>query len=202
LGEAIKISTSQHHLLTHLLARECDNPGQKLLEQGAKNGILLDVLQDHQGIIVADIGDRIDERQPSVPVDRPRIVRIDLAIRPIGLMVEWPPRQLNQAWKLEQGVILEPMSEPEIPAVIVSGKLPVRIGQDRRIAVSGNARIRHSLFERQRHYLNLQYGLNYELSNQYGAVSIPIRSSQAARHTRAFLRAWFPIGPMPLSSVT
>jgi hypothetical protein len=38
------------------------------------------LLQDHQGIFVADIGERVDKRQPGVPVAPPRIVRIDLAI--------------------------------------------------------------------------------------------------------------------------
>ena len=64
-------------------------------------------------------------------------------------MVQWPLGQLDQIWQLEQRVILEPMREQEMAAIVVSGKLPVRIGQDRRIGVSGSgARIRHSFFER------------------------------------------------------
>ncbi len=44
-------------------------------------------------------------------------------------------------------------------AIIVSAKVPVWIGLDRHIAISGRgAGSRHSFFERQRHYLKLQHG--------------------------------------------
>ena len=59
--------------------------------------------------------------------------------------MQWPLGQRDQIWQLEQRMILESMPEQEIAAIIVSGKLPVRIGQDQHIAVSSSgARSRHS----------------------------------------------------------
>jgi hypothetical protein len=59
--------------------------------------ILLDVLQDDQRIVVADIGDRVDKRQTGLPVSPPRIGHTNLAVGPKGFMVKRSPRKIDQA---------------------------------------------------------------------------------------------------------